>query len=674
MNYKQLAEKLKEKKLVPGHRSCSGCGFPQIVRAVLACTDDPIVTSCATGCLEVTTTIYPFTSWNVPFIHSAFENSAATITGVETAFRALKKKGKIKDNVKFVAFGGDGGTYDIGLQSLSGALERGHDFLYVCYDNNAYMNCLSLDSMIMTENGLERITKIKKGDKIYAFDQKNGSLVLKRCTGVFDNGIKKVYELNTLHHTIKATSNHPFLVVKRSGKKGENKLIWKTLGELTTKDEVIVLKKLLKEGSYKFPAVHLSQKGDYKVNKINNIKIPKISSPELMELLGLYVGDGWVRLHKAEIGFAIPKNNRARKILKEIYKKIFKKELKGEHKNEMHIYSVNLARFVDSLGFGKGAKNKIIPSWVFTLPQKEKEAFLNGLMLSDGYKIGESHRYVSASIDLLKTLRLLLQTMDYRVGKIHLQKKKKGTFVVYRQLLEDSNYGYICFSKKKSVNTKKYLSQIKQRNFLIDNPYFSSEKITSIKFIEEEPTLDLRVEGEHNFVADGIVVHNTGIQRSSATPFGASTTTAPAGMVHQGKEEFRKDFAKIMVAHNIPYVAQASVSNLIDLTNKASKAFSIKGPKVLLVLQPCNLGWKYPPAKTIEIAKLAVETKFWPLYEVENGKYKLTYKPSKDVPVIEYIKSQGRFKHLLKPANKDLLDKIQVHVDSEWEKLLKLCE
>jgi pyruvate ferredoxin oxidoreductase beta subunit len=304
MNYKQLAEKLQNQKLVPGHRSCSGCGFPQIVRAVLASTDKPVIASCATGCLEVTTTIYPFSSWNIPFIHSAFENSAATITGVETAYRALKKKGKISDEVQFVAFGGDGGTYDIGLQSLSGSLERGHDFLYVCYDNNAYMN--------------------------------------------------------------------------------------------------------------------------------------------------------------------------------------------------------------------------------------------------------------------------------------------------------------------------------------------------------------------------------TGIQRSSATPFGASTTTAPAGKVHQGKEEFRKDFAKVCVAHNIPYVAQASVSNLIDLTNKAQKAFSIKGPKVLVVLQPCTLGWRYPQDKTIEIAKLAVETKFWPLYEVENGKYKLTYKPSKDVPVTEYIKTQGRFKHLLKPENEHIVEQIQSHVKSEWEKLLKL--
>ena len=675
MNIKELAQKLeKNKKLMPGHRSCAGCGFPQIVRAVLASTDKPLVASCATGCLEVTTTIYPFSSWNIPFVHSAFENAAATISGVEAAYTALKRAGKIKEDIQFVSFGGDGGTYDIGLQSLSGALERGHDFLYVCYDNEAYMNCLSLDSLIMTEEGLKRITEIKENDKIYAFNQKDGSLVLKRCTGVFDNGIKKVYELNTLHHTIKATSNHPFLVVKRKGRGKVVELIWKTLAELTAKDEVIVLKKLLNERSYKFPAIKLSKKGDYKVNKINNIKIPEISSLGLMEFLGLYLGDGWVRSHKAEIGFAVPQNTESRKRLKELYRKIFGKDLSGKDKNYIYIYSINLANFIDSLGFGKGARNKIIPGWVFTLPQEEKEAFLKGLMLSDGYIIGKSHRYVSASFDLLKTLRLLLQTMGYRVGKIHQQKKKKGAFVVYRQLLEDSTYGYICFSRKKHPNIKKYLSQTKQRDFLADNGYFSSEKIISIKFVKEEPTLDLRVEGEHNFVADGIIVHNTGVQRSSATPFGASTTTAPAGKAHQGKEEFRKDLAKVCIAHNIPYVAQASVSNLIDLTSKAQKAFSIKGPKVLVVLQPCTLGWRYPMEKTIEIAKTAVETRFWPLYEYENGKYKINYKPSKDVSFTEFIKTQGRFKHLLKPENQPIVEKIQKDINENWEKLLKLCE
>lgn len=306
MNYKQLVNK--PQKLAPGHRTCSGCGIPPIVRNVLAATDSPIVASCATGCLEVTTTIYPETSWKIPFIHSAFENSAATIAGVESAYKALKRKGRIPADkqIKFIAFGGDGGTYDIGLQSLSGALERGHNFVYILYDNEAYMN--------------------------------------------------------------------------------------------------------------------------------------------------------------------------------------------------------------------------------------------------------------------------------------------------------------------------------------------------------------------------------TGIQRSSSTPFGASTTTAPAGKMHQGKEEWKKNMMQIAIAHNISYAAQASVHNPIDLSMKAEKAFNANGPAFLIVLQPCQTGWQYPMEKTMELAKLAVDTKFWPLYEYENGKYKLNYKPSKDVPITDYLKPQGRFKHLFRPENTALLEKIQKKVNEDWETLVKKCE
>jgi len=130
----------KKKRLSPGHRLCPGCGASIVANMILWATDDPVVIGIATGCLEVSTTIYPQTAWKIPYIHSAFENAASTISGVETAYRALKKKGKIKEDIKFVAFGGDGGTYDIGLQALSGAMERGHNMVYVCYDNEAYMN------------------------------------------------------------------------------------------------------------------------------------------------------------------------------------------------------------------------------------------------------------------------------------------------------------------------------------------------------------------------------------------------------------------------------------------------------------------------------------------------------------------------------------------------------
>lgn len=301
MNCKDLAQK--ESRIVSGHRACAGCGFPQIIRTILASTDKKVVVANATGCLEVVSTIYPFSSWKVPYIHSAFENAGSTISGIESAYKALKKKGKVKEDFKFLGIAGDGGCTDIGLQSLSGALERGHDFVFVQYDNAAYQN--------------------------------------------------------------------------------------------------------------------------------------------------------------------------------------------------------------------------------------------------------------------------------------------------------------------------------------------------------------------------------TGRQRSGATPYGAWTSTTPVGLKHKGKEQFRKDIMKVVAAHDIPYAAQASLSDLDDLSEKASKAFEVKGPCFLNVLQPCTLGWKFPTNLTVEVASKAVDSCFWPLYEVINGKYKLNYKPEKKIPVLEYVKLQGRFKHLLK--EKEILEKLQKRVDLKWEELLGLC-
>jgi pyruvate ferredoxin oxidoreductase beta subunit len=305
-NIKELS-KLPE-RLGPGHRLCAGCGASIVVRQVLmGAGDSAVVAGCATGCLEVATTIYPYTAWNIPFIHNAFENSAATISGVETAYRALKKQGKIKKDIKFIAFGGDGGTYDIGLQSLSGALERGHNFVYVCYDNGAYMN--------------------------------------------------------------------------------------------------------------------------------------------------------------------------------------------------------------------------------------------------------------------------------------------------------------------------------------------------------------------------------TGIQRSGATPTGASTTTAPAGKSSSGKPQLRKDLTAIVAAHRIPYVAQCSISNWNDLVTKSQKAFAVEGPAFLNVLALCHRGWRYPQENGVAIAKIATDTCFWPLYEIENGKkYKINYKPKEKKPITEWLKSQGRFKHLFKPGNENIIKSIQEDIDAEWEYLIKRSE
>ena len=132
----------KPNRLSSGHRLCPGCAAGTIFRQVLAAAENPLIVAVATGCFEVSTTIYPYTAWKIPYIHSAFENAAATIAGVESMYQSLKKRGKlpVDEDIKFLAIGGDGGTYDIGLQSLSGAIERRHDFLYICYNNGAYMN------------------------------------------------------------------------------------------------------------------------------------------------------------------------------------------------------------------------------------------------------------------------------------------------------------------------------------------------------------------------------------------------------------------------------------------------------------------------------------------------------------------------------------------------------
>lgn len=297
-NIKELANK--GNLFTQGHRACAGCGGTVILRLLMAAAGKETVVVGATGCMEVVSTIYPYTAWSVPFLHNAFENSAATASGVESAYRALLKRKKTDKKINFIAFGGDGGTYDIGIQSLSGAMERGHNMLYVCYDNGAYMN--------------------------------------------------------------------------------------------------------------------------------------------------------------------------------------------------------------------------------------------------------------------------------------------------------------------------------------------------------------------------------TGIQRSSATPLGSSTTTSPAGSVVKGKMQNRKDLTEIMIAHNIPYVAQASPSNWSDFVSKVEKALSIDGPSFIDVLSPCPLGWGYDPSLSIELARLAVDTHFWPVYECENGKYKINMKPKTVKNLEDFLFQQTRFKHLKnEPA---LVEELKKFVDDRWNNLL----
>ena len=172
----------------------------------------------------------------------------------------------------------------------------------------------------------------------------------------------------------------------------------------------------------------------------------------------------------------------------------------------------------------------------------------------------------------------------------------------------------------------------------------------------------------HNFLYlcfDNEAYMNTGIQRSSATPFGASTTTSPAGKVSIGQVTWKKNMPAIDAAHDIPYVATACPSYPFDLMAKVAKGMATQGPAYIHILSVCPTGWRSPADLTVRIGRLAVETGIFPLYEIENGQYKLNLKLPQLRPVQDYLKLQGRFRHL----SQEHINKIQSRVSDEYSKL-----
>ena len=176
------------------------------------------------------------------------------------------------------------------------------------------------------------------------------------------------------------------------------------------------------------------------------------------------------------------------------------------------------------------------------------------------------------------------------------------------------------------------------------------------------------LERGHNFIyicLDNEAYMNTGVQRSSATPFGASTTTAPAGKISIGQTTWKKNMPAIAAAHGIPYVATACPSYPFDLMDKINKAMKIEGPTYIHILSVCPTGWRLASDLTIRAGRLAVETGIFPLYEIENGEYTLNFDFPKLRPVEDYFKLQGRFRHL----PKETVAQIQERVSTEYAKL-----
>jgi pyruvate ferredoxin oxidoreductase beta subunit len=169
---------------------------------------------------------------------------------------------------------------------------------------------------------------------------------------------------------------------------------------------------------------------------------------------------------------------------------------------------------------------------------------------------------------------------------------------------------------------------------------------------------------------DNEVYANTGGQRSSSTPVGSSTTTAPAGRVSYGEKKEKKDMIAIMAAHGSPYVAQVAPNKWKDMVKKIQYGFQVEGPVFINAISPCTTEWKFAPEDTMMITDLSTDSLVFPLYEIIDGhELNITYRPKNVVPVIDYLGAQGRFKHLFKPENKHILDGWQTRVDRNWELL-----
>lgn len=183
-------------------------------------------------------------------------------------------------------------------------------------------------------------------------------------------------------------------------------------------------------------------------------------------------------------------------------------------------------------------------------------------------------------------------------------------------------------------------------------------------------------ERRHDFVYicyDNEAYMNTGIQRSSATPEGAWTTTTPIGVASPGKIGPKKDLIAFALAHHVDYAATASTAYWSDFITKVQKAAAVEGPALVHALAPCPLGWHFKTEQTIQMGRLAVQTRYFPLYEVEKGKYKLSINPHVE-PLETFLRMQGRFSHLFQPQYVDELNALKTQVDQKWAALQELCQ
>jgi pyruvate/2-oxoacid:ferredoxin oxidoreductase beta subunit len=622
-----------------GHRACAGCAEPIAVRAILEVLGKDVIVVNPTGCLEIVSSCYPESAWGVPYIHSLFENGPAVASGIA---RALRAKGN--DHTRVVCIGGDGA-------------------------------CYSIDTKILTSEGFKYVNEIKPGDLVWSVNPETLTLELqpvrKLHTYLYEG---KMIRAKTRYIDFLVTPNHSIPILRRN-KNG-----------YSSKISFITAKDLLRRYRSMFPRTfHYVGKNSETFTlptikkKTSEVLYKSFDMKDWLQFIGWYVTEGCCYYSKSGYLVRIYQSNKEKR--REILKLTRRMGLHSSECNRsVDISSKQLYTYLKE-NCGDHFYNKRIPREFLDLSPDYLQILFDTLIKGDGCRLPPSKgrkmdriAFTTKSHYLLSNFVEICLKLGMNCSLFH---GKDGVVVirVHRKHVKNELYSKRKFGGKLQVFEEEYAGLVccpelpKNHTLIIErNGKISlSGNSYDIGFGSFSGALE-RNEDVIFACLDTECYSNTGVQRSGATPHFAATTTSPVGRIHRGKEGPRKHIGLISAAHNIPYAASASVGNIFDLKRKVEKAKDIRGSSFILVHTPCNVGWRFPPNLTIEVARLAIETGAWKLYEFENGKLTLNYEP-KFTPVEEYLKIQGRFKHL----TKEEIEKIQKEIISDWN-ALKIME
>jgi len=408
----------------------------------------------------------------------------------------------------------------------------------------AQYECLSGDTQVYTARGLVPIKDVLGGDIVFSFDEASNRLVPASVKATAAKGTREVFQVRVGTRTIKATANHPFLTLEyRKGidrLRGRYRRVWKYLYELKPGDLVAVAKQIpdvgttatLRHPKIKTTVVGRNQSVEYALdisNRYNPINLPEHTSPDLMWWLGLYLGDGYIHhqngADKARVSFAIPETDQPlRQEFTRVTEHLFALSPTNGDPSRMTINSTILARYLEENRFAGDALTKRIPAWVFSLPQEQKLDFLGGYLDADGYvrHHPKNHDLVltSANQALLQDIRNLCAQCGLTTSSIHRFESKhpfdeNRITVGYRmqisgdfeQIRSRSPQRTARFGKRKYHHN---FSSAKGTTFRTHtNEYIGFARIDSITPAGMEPVYDIEVDGPHNFVAEGLIVHNS---------------------------------------------------------------------------------------------------------------------------------------------------------------------